>query len=100
MVTYLRYPDGSDALIRMDTSSRLVSPSLSAIFRSIACARKLLWSFLPIDILDQDLLELVIHRMEEDSLCEIAEQETGQAQEPQIICSLGLVSLQVGKEAK
>ncbi len=180
MVTYLRYPDGSDALIRVDTSGRLVSQSLSAIFRSIACApetpavpfaenhyeliqqcvhwamqeqtdfagrlgsrrsarRKLyeqlrryrdtlsdaalreqldraldlIWRYplkastqeaisrqMRLGISDQGLLELVIHRMEEDSLCEIAEQETGQAQEPQIICSLGLVSLQAGKEAK
>lgn len=38
MVTYLRYPDGSDALIRVDTSGRLVSQSLSAIFRAIAYA--------------------------------------------------------------
>ncbi len=38
MVIYLRYPDGSDALIRVDTGGQLVSQSLSAIFRAITCA--------------------------------------------------------------
>lgn len=59
-----------------------------------------LWSLSPMGISYQDLLKLVIHRMEEDNLCEIAEQETGQAQEPQIICSLGLLSVESEKEAK
>ena len=37
VVTYLRYPDGTDALIRVDKQGELVSQSLSAIFRTIAC---------------------------------------------------------------
>jgi superfamily II DNA or RNA helicase len=37
VVTYLRYPDGTDALIRVDEHGSLVSQSLSAIFRDIAC---------------------------------------------------------------
>ncbi len=37
VVTYLRYPDGTDALIRVDEQGNLVSQSLSAIFRDIAC---------------------------------------------------------------
>jgi superfamily II DNA/RNA helicase len=38
VVTYLRYPDGTDALIRVDEQGNLVSQSLSAIFRTIACS--------------------------------------------------------------
>jgi hypothetical protein len=37
VVTYLRYPDGADALIRVDEHGSLVSQSLSAIFRDMAC---------------------------------------------------------------
>jgi len=38
VVAYLRYPDGADALIRVNERGELVSQSLSAIFRSISCA--------------------------------------------------------------
>ncbi len=38
LVTYLRFPDGTDALIRVDDSGKVVSQSISAIFRSSACA--------------------------------------------------------------
>lgn len=38
VISYLRYPDGTDALVRVSQSGALVSQSLSAIFRSAACA--------------------------------------------------------------
>ncbi len=38
VVSYLRYPDGTDALICVDEQGNLVSQSLSAIFRAIACS--------------------------------------------------------------
>jgi len=38
VVTYLRYSDRTHALIRVDTQGNLVSQSLSAIFKSIACS--------------------------------------------------------------
>ncbi|GIV11170.1 MAG: hypothetical protein KatS3mg020_0661 [Fimbriimonadales bacterium] len=38
VITYLRYPDGADALVRVDEHGNLVSQSLSAIFRAAACA--------------------------------------------------------------
>ncbi|BCX11991.1 MAG: helicase [Thermosynechococcus sp.] len=38
VITYLRYPDGTDALIRVDKDGNLVSQSISAIFRAAACA--------------------------------------------------------------
>jgi len=38
VVTYLRYPDNTDALVRVDERGQLVSQSLSAIFRDIACS--------------------------------------------------------------
>lgn len=38
VITYLRYPDGTDALVRVDERGNLVSQSLSAIFRTAACA--------------------------------------------------------------
>lgn len=38
VIAYLRYPDGTDALVRVDEHGNLVSQSLSAIFRSAACA--------------------------------------------------------------
>lgn len=38
MITYLRYPDGTDALVRVDEHANLISQSLSAIFRAAACA--------------------------------------------------------------
>lgn len=37
VITYLRYPDGTDALVRVDEHGNLVSQSLSAIFRAAAC---------------------------------------------------------------
>jgi hypothetical protein len=37
VITYLRYPDGSDALVRVDDRGNLVSQSFSAIFRAAAC---------------------------------------------------------------
>lgn len=38
VIAYLRYPDGADALVRVDQSGNLVSQSLSGIFRAAACA--------------------------------------------------------------
>ncbi|HPP12250.1 MAG TPA: NgoFVII family restriction endonuclease, partial [bacterium] len=38
VIAYLRYPDGADALVRLDEHGELVSQSLSTIFRAIACA--------------------------------------------------------------
>ncbi|MBI2928234.1 MAG: NgoFVII family restriction endonuclease [Verrucomicrobia bacterium] len=35
---YLRFPDSTDALVRVDACGNLVSQSLSAIFRAAACA--------------------------------------------------------------
>jgi len=37
VIAYLRYPDGTDALVRVDEQGNLVSQSLSAIFRAAAC---------------------------------------------------------------
>ncbi|WP_297044235.1 C-terminal helicase domain-containing protein [Thermoflavifilum sp.] len=38
VITYLRYPDGTDALVRVDQRGVLVSQSISAIFGAAACA--------------------------------------------------------------
>ncbi len=38
VITYFRYPDGTDALVRVDEHGRFVSQSVSAIFRTLACA--------------------------------------------------------------
>jgi SNF2 family DNA or RNA helicase len=38
VISYLRYPDGADALVRVDENGNLVSQSLSTIFRAAACA--------------------------------------------------------------
>lgn len=38
VITYLRYPDGTDALVRVDERGALVSQSISAIFGAAACA--------------------------------------------------------------
>jgi hypothetical protein len=38
VIAYLRYPDGADALVRVDEHGNLVSQSLSAIFLAAACA--------------------------------------------------------------
>jgi superfamily II DNA or RNA helicase len=38
VIAYLRFPDGTDALVRVDVHGNLVSQSLSAIFRACACA--------------------------------------------------------------
>ena len=177
VVAYLRYPDGTDTLIRVDNQGNLVSQSLSAIFRSIACppetpalgraenhhelvarcvkiateehatpggqlgslrsVRRKLWERLNgyrqqlkahpnlfsseqlqqlnavldliwryplknsaqeaisrqmrLGIQDIDLLDLVARRASEGTLCEMAEEESTEPSEPQIICSLGLV---------
>jgi superfamily II DNA or RNA helicase len=37
VIAYLRYPDGADALVRVDAHGNLVSQSLSGIFRAAAC---------------------------------------------------------------
>lgn len=37
VIAYLRYPDGADALVRVDEQGNLVSQSLSSIFRAVAC---------------------------------------------------------------
>lgn len=37
VIAYLRFPDRTDALVRVDAHGNLVSQSLSAIFRSAAC---------------------------------------------------------------
>ncbi|MFV9507093.1 MAG: helicase-related protein [Oscillochloridaceae bacterium umkhey_bin13] len=37
VVSYLRFPDGTDAMVRVDTEGRLVSQSLSTTFRALAC---------------------------------------------------------------
>jgi len=177
VVAYLKYPNGADALIRVDEKGNLVSQSLSAIFRSIACppdtppleraknhhelvercvrivteeetsqsgnlgnlrsVRRKLWERLNryrqqlqndpakftraqlkrldevlnliwryplkaaaqdsirrqirLGIQDQELFELVVRWLDEDSLCEVKEEETEEISEPKIICSLGLV---------
>ncbi len=38
VITYLRFPEGTDALVRVDTKGNLVSQSISSIFRAAACA--------------------------------------------------------------
>jgi superfamily II DNA or RNA helicase len=38
VIAYLRFPDNTDALVRVDDKGNLVSQSLSAIFRAAACA--------------------------------------------------------------
>ena len=38
VIAYLKFPDGADALVRVDGQGNLVSQSLSAIFRAAACA--------------------------------------------------------------
>jgi SNF2 family DNA or RNA helicase len=38
VITYLRYPDGTDAMVRVDDASNLISQSLTASFRSATCA--------------------------------------------------------------
>jgi hypothetical protein len=37
LITYLRFPDGTDALVRVDGQGKVLSQSISAIFRSAAC---------------------------------------------------------------
>ncbi len=180
-VAYLRYPNGDDTLIRVDEQGNLVSQSLSAIFRDIACSpdmpalertenhhelvtrcvqiaaeeqttpggqlgslrsvRRKLWECLNeyrrrlqthpdassseqqqrldyvLDLLwryplksaaretisrqmrlrisDSALLDLVFRRAQDDTLCEVGEEQPAEPPEPQIICSLGLVSTRV-----
>jgi superfamily II DNA or RNA helicase len=38
VITYLRFPDGTDTLVQVDARGNLVSQSLSAVFRTAACA--------------------------------------------------------------
>jgi hypothetical protein len=38
LITYLRFPDSTDALVRVDAAGTVVSQSLSAIFRGAACS--------------------------------------------------------------
>lgn len=38
VIAYLKFPDGADALVRVDEHGTLVSQSLSSIFRAAACA--------------------------------------------------------------
>lgn len=38
VIAYLKFPDGADALVRVDEHGNLVSQSLSSIFRAAACA--------------------------------------------------------------
>lgn len=170
LVTYLRYPDGTDALIRVDQDGQLVSQSLSAIFRDIACApetppmpqaenhyeliercvelamqeqadpagrlgssrsvRRKVWERMirysqtltdesrrkqleqvldciqryplktsaqdairrqiRLGISDEALLDLLRQRLENETLCEIPSAEEQKAQEPKIICAMGL----------
>mgnify|MGYP000213726975 FL=1 len=40
VITYLRFPDGTDALVQVDSNGNLVSQSLSAVFRAAACTPK------------------------------------------------------------
>lgn len=37
-IAYLRFPDGADALMRVDAQANLVSQSLSGIFRAVGCS--------------------------------------------------------------
>lgn len=37
VITYLRYPDGSDALVRVDESGEVISQSLITVFADAAC---------------------------------------------------------------
>ncbi len=37
VIAYLKFPDGADALVRVDVQGNLVSQSLSGIFRAAAC---------------------------------------------------------------
>jgi len=36
-ITYLRFPDGTDALVRVDADGNLVSQSITSVFRAAAC---------------------------------------------------------------
>ena len=37
VVSYLRFPDGTDAMVRVDMQGQLVSQSIAATFRAVAC---------------------------------------------------------------
>ncbi len=39
LITYLRFPNGTDALVRVDGHGKVISQSISAIFRSAACGQ-------------------------------------------------------------
>jgi len=177
-IAYLKFPDGADALVRVDNHGNLVSQSLSTIFRALACSpdtpalpraehhhdlvsrcvkivseeqivfggqlgslrsvrRKLwerldrfrkiqkanpslftqqllqtlepvidlLWRFplkraaqeavsrqIRLGITDDALVELVLHRAADESLCEVTDSDPAETAEPRLICSLGLVA--------
>jgi superfamily II DNA or RNA helicase len=176
-IAYLKFPDGADALLRVDAHGNLVSQSLSGIFRAAACApdtpalartedhhdlvarcveiaaeeqtafggqlgslrsvRRKLWDrldryrklqhaspipFTPqvleklepvidliwrfplkrsaqdaisrqmrLGITDEALVDLVLRRAADESLCEVTDTDPAEAAEPRLICSLGLV---------
>ncbi len=177
VIAYLRYPDGADALVRVDEQGKLVSQSLSGIFRAAACApdtpalprteahhdlvarcvaiaadeqtsfggqlgslrsvRRKLWDRLKryreylqarptlfsaqalqqlesvldlvwryplkraaqeaisrqmrLGITDEGLLDLVVQRATDETLCEVADEDQTSHSEPRLICSMGLV---------
>jgi len=186
VITYLRFPDGADALVRVDQKGNLISQSLSSIFRAAACPpdtpplpgtdnhhelvarclklateeqttlgghlgslrhirRKLydrlkrfreqqqarptiftvqtlqqletildlIWRYplkraaqdaisrqMRLGITDEALLELVWRRAEDESLCEITEQDEEETAEPRVICSLGLTQSPLEEETR
>lgn len=175
-IAYLKFPDGADALIRVDAHGNLVSQSLSSIFRAAACPpdaqpvphtanhyelvarcveiaameqntvggqlgslrsiRRKLWDRLDryrtiqkanptlfsarllqqldsvldlvwrfplkrsaqdaisrqirLGITDEALLELALHRVADESLCEVSDADPAETAEPRLICSMGL----------
>ncbi len=185
VIAYLKFPDGADALVRVDAHGSLVSQSLSAIFRAAACApdtpalprteehhdlvarcvevaaeeqsafggqlgslrsarRKLwerldryrkqqqarpdlltqqalarldpaldlIWRFplkrsaqdaisrqMRLGITDEALVELVLRRAAEESLCEVTDADPAESAEPRLICSMGLVAPQASANA-
>lgn len=54
VIVYLRYPDGTDALVRVGESGRILSQSLGTIFRAAACGPET-----PAVPLDEDHFKLV-----------------------------------------
>lgn len=183
-IAYLKFPDGADALVRVDARGNLVSQSLSGIFRDAACppdtpplrrseshydlvarcveiateeqttfggqlgslrsVRRKLWDRLKrfrdlqqarpnlfsgqvmkdldsvldliwryplkraaqdaigrqirLGITDETLLQLVLSRAMEESLCELSDDDPGEPVQPRLICSLDLVDPASEKE--